>query len=74
MENQNNSEKVYKTRASVRKCVSKYEQNLKEKNPEQYQKRLELHRQGYLRYKERWKEKLKKLSIYENSLVIDEVH
>ena len=74
MENQNTTEKVYKTRECVRKCVSKYERNLKEKNPEQYRKRLELHRQSYARYKERLNEKLKKLSMYENSLVVDEVH
>ena len=64
-----NKIKILKTKKCVLKAVQKYENNLKEKNPDQYQKRLQYHREYYKMNKEKlnqYNEMMEKLNMYEN--------
>ena len=64
-----NKIKIPKTKKCVRDAVQKYEHNLKEKNPDQYNKRLQYHREYYKMNKDKLKqynEMMEKLNMYEN--------
>ena len=67
--NNSNKIKVPKTKKCVLKAVQKYEHNLKETNPDQYNKRLQYHREYYKKNKDKLKqynEMMEKLNMYEN--------
>jgi len=74
MEEENTQEKIYKTRQCTRNAISKYHKELKEKNPEQYRRRREICNRSYMKHKQKIHEALNRLSLYENNLVISEVH
>ena len=69
--NNSNKIKIPKTKKCVLKAVEvkAYEHNLKETNPDQYNKRLQYHREYYKKNKDKLKqynEMMEKLNMYEN--------
>ena len=63
---QTESHKIHKTPVNVLKAVNKYDRELKIKNPEQYQKKLQMNRERYNANKQKLKEALEKIKMYES--------
>ena len=58
--------KIPKTKKCIRDAVNKYQKNLKEKNIDMYNKRLQYYRDYYSNNKKKLQDAIELVKIYEN--------
>ena len=66
MENLDLHEKIPKTKKCIRDAVNKYQKNLKEKNIDMYNKRLQYYRDYYSNNKKKLQDAIELVKMYEN--------